>query len=292
MAIADLARLARPYQYVKNLFVFVPAFFGFRFFDPQVMGRSAVCFVAFCLAASAVYVLNDWMDREEDARHPTKRDRPIASGRVGAGAALAFGLALMAGGLGVAAALDPVLLAPLGVYLALNLSYSLGLKRIAIVDVVVIALGFNLRLEAGSLVSGVDLSHWIVVMTFLLALFLGFAKRRDDLVLEGANGGERLRTVSSAYSLAFLDAVLVMSASIVILCYILWTISPQVIERLGTESLYLTSVFVLLGVLRYMQIAMVLENSGNPSKALLRDRFLHLVLLGWVGAFLFILYIS
>lgn len=291
MSIADLARLARPYQYVKNLFVFVPAFFGFRFFDPQVMGRSAVCFVAFCLAASAVYVLNDWMDREEDARHPTKKDRPIASGRIGAGAALAFGLALMAGGLGVAAALDPGLLAPLGVYLALNLSYSLGLKRIAIVDVVVIALGFNLRLEAGSLVSGVDLSHWIVVMTFLLALFLGFAKRRDDLVLE-ANGGEKLRSVSKAYSLAFLDAVLVMSASIVILCYILWTISPQVIERLGTESLYLTSVFVLLGVLRYMQIAMVLENSGNPSKALLRDRFLHLVLLGWVGAFLFILYIS
>lgn len=291
MAIADLARLARPYQYVKNLFVFVPAFFGFRFFDPQVMGRSAVCFVAFCLAASAVYVLNDWMDREEDARHPTKKDRPIASGRVGAGAALAFGLALMAAGLGVAAALDLGLLAPLGVYLALNLSYSLGLKRIAIVDVVVIALGFNLRLEAGSLVSGVDLSHWIVVMTFLLALFLGFAKRRDDLVLE-ANGGEKLRSVSSAYSLAFLDAVLVMSASIVILCYILWTISPQVIARLGTESLYLTSVFVLLGVLRYMQIAMVLENSGNPSKALLRDRFLHLVLLGWVGAFLFILYIS
>lgn len=291
MAIADLARLARPYQYVKNLFVFVPAFFGFRFFDPQVMGRSAVCFVAFCLAASAVYVLNDWMDREEDARHPTKKDRPIASGRVGAGTALAFGLALMAAGLGVAAALDPGLLAPLGVYLALNLSYSLGLKRIAIVDVVVIALGFNLRLEAGSLVSGVDLSHWIVVMTFLLALFLGFAKRRDDLVLE-ANGGEKLRSVSSAYSLAFLDAVLVMSASIVILCYILWTISPQVIARLGTESLYLTSVFVLLGVLRYMQIAMVLENSGNPSKALLRDRFLHLVLLGWVGAFLFILYIS
>ena len=175
------------------------------------------------------------------------------------------------------------------VYLALNCAYSLKLKHIAIIDVVVIASGFVIRLLVGAEATQVVLSHWIIVMTFLLALFLSLAKRRDDVLIY-LETDQKPRKVIDGYSLKFLDASMVMTASIVVLAYILWSISPEVAARLRSQDLYLSAVFVVLGVMRYLQIALVEENSGNPSKILLNDRFIQLTLLGWVGVFLWIFY--
>lgn len=173
------------------------------------------------------------------------------------------------------------------VYLALNCAYSLKLKHIAIIDVVVIASGFVIRLLVGAEATQVVLSHWIIVMTFLLALFLALAKRRDDVLIY-LETDQKPRKVIDGYSLKFLDASMVMTASIVVLAYILWSISPEVAARLHSQDLYLSAVFVVLGVMRYLQIALVEENSGNPSQILLNDRFMQLTLLGWIGVFLWI----
>jgi decaprenyl-phosphate phosphoribosyltransferase len=157
--------------------------------------------------------------------------------------------------------------------------------------VTVIASGFVIRLLVGSAVTGVVLSHWIIVMTFLLALFLALAKRRDDVLIL-LQTGQKTRKAIDGYNLKFLDSAMVMTASIVVLAYILWSISPEVAVRLGSENLYLSSVFVVLGVMRYMQIAYVEEKSGNPSMVLLRDHFRQRVLLGWLGVLAWILYLS
>ena len=174
-------------------------------------------------------------------------------------------------------------------YLILNLAYTVKLKHIAIIDIVIISTGFVVRLLVGAEATQVDLSHWIIVMTFLLALFLSLAKRRDDVLIY-LKTDQKMRKVIDGYNLKFLDAAMVMTSSIVIVAYILWSISPEVAERLNTQNIYLTAVFVVLGILRYMQIAFVEEKSGNPSKVLLRDRFIQLTLVGWVSVFVWILY--
>jgi decaprenyl-phosphate phosphoribosyltransferase len=287
--ISAIFRLARPHQYTKNLFVFVPAFFAFQLTDSTVIAQTLLAFVAFSLLASGVYVFNDWMDRAEDARHPTKCKRPIASGEINTlQAAVIFvvfvGLGLLAGW-----QISPELVSLLVGYFVMNLAYSVKLKHIAIIDIVVIALGFVIRLGVGAMAAGVALSHWIIVMTFLLALFLALAKRRDD-VLIFLETEQKMRKVIDGYNLKFLDAAMVMNAGVVMVAYILWSISAEVVARIGSDNLYMTAVFVLLGIMRYMQIAMVQEQSGNPTRILLKDRFLQSVLVGWVASFVLILY--
>ncbi len=279
-----LLQLMRPYQYTKNLFIFVPLFFAFEFTNPALLGPAALAFVAFCLMASAVYIFNDWRDIDEDRRHPVKSRRALPAGRVAPRTALLTALVLaVAGGVLMGLVSLPALLVTLA-YVGMNLAYSLGLKQISIIDISLIATGFVLRLLVGAVVTGVALSVWIIVMTFLLALFLSLAKRRDDVLVTPA--------ANPRYNLKFLDAAMVMSASVVVLAYILWAISPEVAQRLGSDHVYLTSAFVVLGVLRYLQIAMVDEQSGDPAWVLLRDRFVQLVLAGWVAVFSWILYFA
>jgi 4-hydroxybenzoate polyprenyltransferase len=287
---SSVTKLARPHQYTKNLFVFVPAFFAFQLSDWMVIQQTLLAFVAFSLLASGVYVFNDWMDRAEDAQHPTKCKRPIASGEINRlQAAVIFvsfvGMGFLAGGL-----ISLELVGLLLVYFVMNLAYSVKLKHVAIVDVFVISLGFVIRLGVGAMAAGVALSHWIIVMTFLLALFLALAKRRDD-VLIFLETEQKMRKVIDGYNLKFLDAAMVMNAGVVMLAYILWSISAEVVARIGSDNLYMTAVFVLLGIMRYMQIAMVQEQSGNPTKVLLKDKFLQIVLAGWVLSFTLILYV-
>lgn len=286
----DLLRLARPYQYSKNLFIFIPAFFAFQLTDMQLMIKASMAFIAFSLAASAVYVFNDWIDRHEDARHPEKSTRPLATGRIKAPVAFSFLALLLLSGSIVSYLVSPSVFFLVLTYLILNLAYTVKLKHIAIIDIVVISTGFVIRLLVGAESTQVDLSHWIIVMTFLLALFLSLAKRRDDVLIY-LKTDQKMRKVIDGYNLKFLDAAMVMTSSIVIVAYILWSISPEVAERLNTQNIYLTAVFVVLGVLRYMQIAFVEEKSGNPSKVLLRDRFMQLTLSSWVGSFIWFLYL-
>lgn len=288
--IIDLFKLARPHQYTKNLFIFIPAFFAFQLTEPGLLLNAFIAFIAFSVLASAVYVFNDWIDRFEDAQHPEKCNRPIASGRIKAPTAFIFLGLLLFAGIIAALSLSFEVFSLVLTYLVLNLAYTLKLKHIAIIDIVIIATGFVIRLFVGAEATEVELSHWIIVMTFLLALFLSLAKRRDDVLIY-LNTNQKMRKVIDGYNLKFLDSTMMMTASITIVAYILWSISPEMAQRLKTDNLYLSAIFVLLGILRYMQIALVEEKSGNPSKVLLRDRFIQLTLIGWVSVFIWVLYL-
>ena len=285
----NLLKLIRPYQYTKNLFIFLPAFFDFRMDDPQVVERTLAAFAAFSMAASAVYIFNDWMDREEDALHPGKKHRPLAAGYLAPSYAFMLMGLLLAGTLLISSMLSPAMVLLTAGYVILNGWYSWQLKHIPILDVTVIGLGFVIRLMVGSDAADVSLSPWIIVLTFLLALFLSFAKRRDDILLRKDTSPSAGKP--TVYSLKFIDSSMVMTASIVVVAYVLWTFSTEISDRLEQESLYLTSLFVILGILRYMYITFVEEKSGNPSLILLRDRFLQLVLTGWLASLIWILYV-
>jgi decaprenyl-phosphate phosphoribosyltransferase len=287
----DLLALARPYQYSKNFFVFIPAFFAFQFTDIDLIMEASLAFIGFSLLASAVYVFNDWMDRYDDAQHPEKKNRPLASGRIKGPAAFGFLALLLISGITTSYLVSTEVLFLTLTYISLNLAYTLKLKHIAIIDIVIIASGFVIRLLVGAEATQVDLSHWIIVMTFLLALFLSLAKRRDDVLIY-LKTDQKMRKVIDGYNLKFLDAAMVMTSSIVVLTYILWSISTEVAQKLNTDNIYLTAVFVILGILRYMQIAFVEEKSGNPSKVLLRDRFIQLTLLSWISAFVWAIYLD
>lgn len=287
-------KLLRPEQWVKNLFVFVPAFFSGSIGDSDRLLPALMAFVAFSLAASAVYCLNDIIDADDDRRHPLKRLRPVASGAVSvdrAYALMAAALALSALALWAMPAGRAGVAVVVGGYFALNVAYCLWLKRHSIVDVCVIAVGFVLRLAAGGVASGVYLSHWVVLMTFLVTLFLALAKRRDD-VLRMNKTGKAPRKNTSRYNLTFMNQAITMTASVTVVCYIMYTVSPDVAGRFGTKYLYLTSVFVVVGLLRYIQITFVDEKSGDPTAIALHDRFIQVVLACWCLSFFAIIYLS
>lgn len=284
-----LVRLARPHQYLKNLFVFLPLFFGWRLAQPSAVYGALTAFAVFCLAASAVYVFNDLRDIPQDRQHPTKKNRPIAAGTVSPALAWWYMAALA----GAALALTPfvpgrafagILLA----YLAINLAYSLGVKHLSIVDLMCIAIGFVLRIFAGGAASGVTPSHWIVIMTFLLALFMGLAKRRDDLLLAAC--GSKTRKCLDGYSLEYVSLCMAVMGGVVIVSYILYTLSPDVMAKHGTDQLYLTSLWVVAAMLRYMQITFVEQKSGSPTQVLLRDAFIQVCIALWMLSFYVLLF--
>lgn len=300
-------QLIRPKQWLKNVFVLMPVFFGGAMKSLPSVYASLVAFVAFSFVASSVYCFNDIIDAEADRRHPVKCHRPVASGAVSKTQAvvlmvLMFVLSMLTLCLLTTEQIVPdgsplsTLYSPWTVvgiilfYYLLNLGYCAWFKRYAIVDVFIIAFGFVLRLLAGGLASGVVLSKWIVLMTFLLTLFLSFAKRRDDVV-RMEKTGEAPRQNTIRYNLTFINQAITITASVTLVCYIMYTVSPEVTARAKSENLYLTTVFVLLGLMRYIQLSVVDNRSGDPTKALLRDRFLQAVVLLWALAFALIIYL-
>jgi len=282
-------QLARPHQHVKNVFVLLPLFFAGGFTDPSLLVPSLLAFLAFSLTASGIYVLNDLLDVAEDRLHPKKRHRPLASGTVQESEARTLAAALLVLGLGLAALINTFWL--LLLYVVLNVAYSFRLKEISLLDVTLIAIGFVLRLYVGSVASDVYLSSWIVVLTFLLALFLALAKRRDDLVIH-AKTGKQMRMAANGYNLEMLNTAIGLLGASVILVYLQYSTAPKITERLGSDHLYLTTLFVILGILRYLQITFVFERSGSPTQVLLKDRFTQLNLLAWFFTFGWILYLS
>lgn len=300
-------QLIRPKQWLKNVFVLMPVFFGGAMKNLPSVYASLVAFVAFSFVASSVYCFNDIIDAEADRRHPVKCHRPVASGAVSKAQAvvlmvLMFVLSMLTLCLLTTEQIVPdgsplsTLYSPWTVvgiilfYYLLNLGYCAWFKRYAIVDVFIIAFGFVLRLLAGGLASGVVLSKWIVLMTFLLTLFLSFAKRRDDVV-RMEKTGEAPRQNTIRYNLTFINQAITITASVTLVCYIMYTVSPEVTARAKSENLYLTTIFVLLGLMRYIQLSVVDNRSGDPTKALLRDRFLQAVVLLWALAFALIIYL-
>lgn len=292
----NILKLIRPHQWLKNVFVLIPMFFGGSLLDPEDIRASLLTFLAYSFVASSVYCFNDINDVEADRRHPVKCKRPLASGAVSMGTAwmlmalmfvLAALMTAMLGDRGHILKVGGVLL----FYYILNICYCAKLKQYAIVDVCIVAFGFVLRVLAGGFATDITLSKWLVLMTFLLTLFLSFAKRRDD-VLRMNETGEPPRKNTIRYNLTFINQAITITASVTLVCYIMYTVSPEVVARLGSDLLYLTSVFVLLGLLRYMQITVVDKKSGDPTKIMLRDRFTQLVVVLWALTFLILIYIK
>ena len=289
----DLLRLIRPKQWLKNVFVLVPIFFSGHLMDMPCLYAGLVTFVAFSLIASSVYCFNDIIDVEADRRHPVKCSRPLASGAITMPQAYGLMILMLALSIGALLLLQEhfwkVLLVVLGYYI-LNLAYCAELKQHAIVDVCIIAFGFVLRLLAGGFATDAMLSKWIVLMTFLITLFMSFGKRRDD-VIRMNDTGEAPRKNTIRYNLAFIDQAITITASVTLVCYIMYTVSPEVIAQLRTSYLYLTTVFVLLGLLRYIQLTVVDKRSGDPTKIMLRDRFIQIDVLLWALSFLIMIYV-
>ena len=296
----NLIKLLRPNQWIKNFFVFGPLVFGGELFIKESFLEGVITFFAYSFAASSIYCFNDIHDVEDDRHHITKCHRPIASGAISI--AQAYGLMILMFLLSMGTIALMYLIPesadgrPLQVggvilfYWLLNLAYCAKLKQFAIIDVCIVAFGFVLRLLAGGFATDVVLSKWIVLMTFLLTLFMSFAKRRDDvLLMEETGKAPRKNTIR--YNLTFINQAITITASVTLVCYIMYTVSPEVIKNFHTENLYLTSIFVLVGLLRYIQIAVVDEKSGNPTKIIQKDHFTQLVVLAWLLAFILIIYV-
>lgn len=289
----NLIRLIRPKQWIKNLIVLLPVFFGGALLHPSAIYAGLITALSFSFTASSIYCLNDIIDIEDDKHHPIKCNRPLASGAI----SIPQGYTLMVLMLILSMASTFLLydhqLETAGViafYWLLNIGYCLKLKQYAIIDVCIVAFGFVLRVLAGGVSTSIHLSKWIVLMTFLLMLFLSFAKRRDDVVRMNETGhAPRQNTIR--YNLTFINQAITITSSVTLVCYIMYTVSPETIQNFHTDYLYLTSVFVLVGLLRYIQIAVVDKKSGDPTKVILRDRFTQLIVLAFGLAFLFIIYV-
>ncbi len=307
----DIIKLIRPQQWLKNVFVFMPLFFGGELLNPAKSVGALVAFLAFCLAASSIYCLNDLVDVKDDRRHPVKCHRPIASGAVKEWVARVLQYLLLVVSLALPLCSDWLLsfveqacphngcclpgsgkavASVIGGYWLMNVAYCRWLKRYAIIDVCIVATGFVLRILVGGVATSIMVSKWLVLMTFLLTLFMSFAKRRDD-VIRMEKTGEAPRQNTSRYNREFINQAITITAAVTLVCYIMYTVSPEVAAHFHTDYLYLTTVFVLVGLLRYIQLTVVDNRSGDPTKLILRDRFTQCIALAWGMSFLLIIYL-
>lgn len=288
--IQGVISLIRPKQWIKNGFVLLPLFFGHKLLDFDLFFYSLLAFLSFSCISSAVYSLNDIHDMEYDRLHPSKCNRPLASGllpkRTGW---IMIGVLLLAAVL-IALATNSSLLIILAIYFFMNVAYTLKLKQLAIVDVCIIAIGFVLRLYAGSVVTGIPLSEWIVLMTFLLAMFLGFAKRRDDVLIYEKTFVQSRKNILR-YNKEFLNVILSIITAVIIMVYIMYCVSEDVVLRMGSHKVYFTAVFVILGLFRYLQLTLVDECSGSPTQILYKDSSLQISIICWVLTFYAIIYV-
>jgi 4-hydroxybenzoate polyprenyltransferase len=280
----------RPQQWVKNLLLFAGLIFSQNFYHFNFLLKSFAAFCLFCLLSSSVYVVNDIIDIERDRKHPLKANRPIAKGEIKISTAIFLFILLALVSLGFSALLSlPFALMALS-YLVLNLVYSHYLKHLVIIDVMCIALGFVIRAVAGAVVIGVQISAWLIVCTILLALFLGFGKRRHELLLLDTQASEH-RTILTEYSLYFLDQMISVVTASTVVAYAFYTLSPEVEMKLGTKYMDLTIPFVLYGVFRYLYLIHQKEGGGNPTKMLLGDTPLLVNIILWFFAVILIIYV-
>lgn len=284
-------KLLRPADWAKNLFLFIPLFFSGEFFNWSAYPKLLLGFIAFCCIASSIYIINDYIDIEDDKKHPDKSKRPLASGAVSKNTSILICVLLFAAGFMIAYFIREKFLFVLGIYFLLNLAYSFGLKHIAVLDVMILAIGFVLRIKSGAVIAHIGLSEWLNIMVFLLALFMAIGKRRDDVLLKLSSGTDMRKSVKG-YNLEFLNIVLALVCAVIVVAYFMYTMSPEVLNRLRTYRLYYTCLFVLAGIMRYLQIIFVQSASGSPTKILYKDRFIQISLLLWVASFYFIIYMK
>ena len=279
-----IVRLLRPHQYIKNGFVVLGVVFGQSRTLVDLL-HVAIAFVAFCLAASSVYVFNDIFDVESDRKHPTKCRRPIASGEVSLPLAWALSVVLAALGLGAALSLGWLAGLMITLYLGLNVAYSLRLKHVVILDVFLISAGFMLRILIGTAGIGIPPSQWLLLTGLMLTLFLGFAKRRAELLkLQSAGSTDRatVRRVLENYSPAMLDQLTGITAACAILSYGLYTVSPETVRIHGSYALFYTLPFVVYGIFRYLFLLHHRAGGNDTARDLLADRHLIATAAGWL----------
>ena len=287
-------QLLRPLQWLKNAFVLAPIFFSNHLLEMDYLMPTLIVFVSFCLISSSIYCFNDLKDAEADRQHPKKCHRPIASGKISVKGGYtmmaicligAFALLSLAKSINI-----PYLYIIIGGYWLMNIAYCLRLKQIAILDVSIIAIGFVMRVLAGGMVVDIWVSHWLVLMTFLLTFFLAISKRNDDYRIYEQTG-IKPRVSIIGYNKTFINEATAIVGAVTLVCYIMYTMSPEVIERMGTRYVYLTTGWVLAGLLRYLQNMIVFGLSGSPTKSLVKDHFIQFCILGWVTSFFVIIYL-
>jgi 4-hydroxybenzoate polyprenyltransferase len=298
-------RLIRPKEWAKNLFLFIPLFFSGELFHWDQYPKLVLGAIAFSFIASSIYIINDYRDIEDDKKHPEKKFRPLASGAVSKTAAIIICLLLIVIGFAIAWFIRDKFLFVLAIYFVLNLGYSFGLKTIPILDVIIVATGFVLRVKGGAVIAMIGLTEWLNIMIFLLSLFMAIGKRRDDVLLKLSSGTDMRKSIKG-YNLEFLNVATSLVCAVIVVAYFMYTMSPDVQNRLahfgrhpnseqatsigGAYRLYYTCLFVLAGILRYLQIIFVQAKSGSPTKILYRDRFIQIAILLWIASFYLIIY--
>jgi len=284
-------KLIRPKDWAKNMFMFIPVFFAGDLLDTERLLHVFAGFLCFSCIASSVYIINDYRDIEDDKIHPVKCNRPLASGAVSKTAAIVILILLLIAGFTGAFLIRDKFLFVLGIYFILNLGYSFGLKNIPILDIFIIAIGFVLRVKAGGVIAKIGISEWLNIMVFLLALFMAIAKRRDDVLIKIASGND-MRKAVKGYNLDFINVALSLICAIIIVAYFMYTMSPEITNRLHTYRLYYTCLFVLAGILRYLQLIFVQQDSQSPTKILYKDRFIQLSIVLWMISFYILIYMN
>lgn len=290
MDIRNATKLLRPKQWIKNAFVVAPLVFSKRLFEsePSVAALKAV--LAFSMIASCVYIINDISDIEADRSHPEKRNRPLASGAISRKQAYVILGILLALSLGLSSTMNPRFQLVLATYFGMNLAYSAKLKEIVLVDVFIIAAGFMLRVLGGAFAINVQVSSWIVLCTLFTSLFLGFAKRRGELLLFQQIRPATERKVLTSYGVGFIDQMLTIAAAGSVISYALYTVAPRTIEIFGTEKLIYTTVFVIYGMFRYLYLIHMKNSTENPTNAVVSDAPIVAVTLLWALACIAVIY--
>ena len=287
-------KLLRPLQWLKNVFVFAPIFFSNNLLKWDLLWPTLVLFASFCLISSSIYCFNDLRDVEADRQHPKKCRRPIASGKVSVRGGYVMMMLCTIGAFALLpltrSEATPYLYIIEAAYWLMNIGYCIRLKQYAILDVTIIAVGFVMRVLVGGVATGIWISHWLVMMTFLVTLFLAFTKRNDDYRIFEQTG-QKPRVSITGYNKTFINEATAIIASVTLVCYIMYTMSEEVIERMGSQKLYLTCIWVILGLLRYLQKMIVYGNSDSPTKSLVKDHFIQFCVLGWLASFFVIIYL-
>lgn len=287
-------KLVRVEQWVKNLFVFLPLFFSGNIFETDLFLKSLYAFIVFSLTASSIYILNDYSDIESDKKHPEKKNRPLASGAISKPTALAILGFLIIAIFGLLFFGQTVLKIDIwkfaiiiGFYFLINLAYTLRLKHVAIIDVTIVSMGFVLRVLAGGYATGIPISQWAILLTFVLALVLALGKRRGELINAQISG--KTRRALDGYNVQFADIALSISVTLAIVSYLMFTVTREVQERFGIRVFY-TVIFVVFAFLRYLQQTLVYNRTESPTKIIYRDRYIQVTVVLWGISFLLLIY--
>jgi 4-hydroxybenzoate polyprenyltransferase len=301
----DITAMVRPHQWIKNLFIFPALIFSKNLFHPVYFFKSLAAFVLFCMLAGSVYIINDIMDVNEDRHHPQKKRRPIASGSISVGTAYVLHVALAAVSLVLCFLLNFQFGLISAFYYAMNLGYSFGLKRVVILDVFIVSIGFVLRAVAGGLVISVSISPWLIICTMLLALFVVLAKRRHEIILMGDRANmlmelslaaedealaSRFRHSLDEYNPYFLDQLIGVTTATTLVTYIMYTLSADAVEKFGGTGLVYTVPFVIYGIFRYLYLIHLKKEGGNPAKVIASDAPMLVNILLWGIAVVVYLY--